>query len=684
MPLPLPFRRGEGRGEGSRCVVCPTIPSIASAILCFRLRPRTVFRTYASGFIRPTSDFGLRISAFFRPSAFGFRILSLALLLASISPARILAQSSPPPRTQDPLMQLMLSQPKIDMDSPVMPVASFDPPVVKPGETAIYRVTLNALETAVDWPEQIPAPQQLACRQSAHGQILSMSGPLLAPRTTFNYRVRASETGQFAIPEFTVKANGKSVAVPAAILQVVAAPPPGVAPPQQLFLDLPTNTLFVGQTVSARVLLLASAGGMVQNLGQVQINGQGFIVDQASAHAHIEALSLGSSRRNLNAFVYELNLTPIATGKLAVSAQGYIVGNRVIGGIIMPGPGGMTASLPQYTLADSDLLTLQVRPLPHGSELPGFTGAVGNYSVDPPDLATNVISVGEPVKLKIKIRGEGNLARLVPPLAPQVRDWQVFSSPTDNTAPQILLAQGFTVFAYTLIPLTDKTRSTPPLPFSAFDPDRGAFVDLTVPSIPVTVLPGTVSPADLQAVIQAEKVDRDSDKTPLLSGLAASSGLAGALIPVQKRAWFPLLHLIPGCALLGLWSWDRRRRFLEQHPDLVLRRRALRALRRERRALDRAAQIRDANGFAAVAVNAMKIAVAPHFPAEVRALVGADVMTILPALDRAGRPGEIVRELFSHTDASRFAIAPVLPGELLKLQPEIETVLDHLEARLCN
>ena len=166
--------------------------------------------------------------------------------------------------------------------------------------------------------------------------------------------------------------------------------------------------------------------------------------------------------------------------------------------------------------------------------------------------------------------------------------------------------------------------------------------------------------------------------------MAISPGLTGGLVPVQKRPWFPLIHLVPASALLGLWLWDRRRRFLEQHPDIILRRRALRALRQERRTLNRAAQTRDANGFAAVAVKAMKIAVAPHFPAEPRALVGSDVLTALPADQRAGRNGQIVRRFFSRADASCFAVAPTDSRELLDLRPEIEAVLDQLEARLCH
>ena len=679
-PLPNPLPARSSRGEGAEIV------ARRLGLLPLLLGRRGLGRggLFPSSQIlvplaKISSTCSLQPATCNRPRRFtGF---GLALLL--LMPFYSSAQPGSPIRTQDPLMQLMLAQPKIDMDSPVAPAVVFDPPVVKPGETAVYRVTLNALETAIEWPERIPAPQGLACRPGGHGQILAMAGGLLAPRTTFNYRVTASKAGTFAIPEFTVKVNGKSIAIPAAQLQVTATLPPGALPAQQLFLDLPTNNLFVGQTVAARVVFPGSPRGMIQSLGQVQLNGQGFIVDQSSARARIEALPLGPEGGVLNAFVYEMSFTPIAIGKLSVFAQGYAVGNRVIGGIILPNPGAGANTLPQYTLIDSEPVVLWVRPLPAASQLPGFTGAVGIYSVDPPELATNLLSVGEPVQLKVKVRSEGNLARLVPPPAPQVSDWQIFPAQPDNTPPQILQAQGHVTFTYTLIPLSEKAKATPAFPFSTFDPERGAYTDLTVPGLGVTVLPGHVSAADLQSVLQAEKLDRDAEKEPVLSGLAVSPGLAAGMVPVQQRAWFPLLHLVPGAALLTLWLWDRRRRFLEQHPAIVLRRRALRALRRERRVLDRAARSRDSSGFAAVAVNAMKIAVAPHYPAEPRALVGADVLSMMPENQRSGPPGQLVRDLFSRTDAAQFATAPAAAAELLDCRPQVEAVLDDLEARLC-
>jgi len=95
----------------------------------------------------------------------------------------------------------MISQPQINISSAPQAIASFDPPIVRPGERAFYRVVFNALEESVEWPEKLAAPPQLEANPGAHGQFLQMMGPSLDPRTSFNYRVRASSVGTFTVPE---------------------------------------------------------------------------------------------------------------------------------------------------------------------------------------------------------------------------------------------------------------------------------------------------------------------------------------------------------------------------------------------------------------------------------------------------------------------------------------------------
>src|SRR6185295_4027262 len=81
------------------------------------------------------------------------------------------AQNPAPPET-NALMQLMMSQAPVDISSPVVVTATFDPPIVRPGELSVYRVTLNATEGAIKLPAEIRAPQEMKLRPTSQGQSL--------------------------------------------------------------------------------------------------------------------------------------------------------------------------------------------------------------------------------------------------------------------------------------------------------------------------------------------------------------------------------------------------------------------------------------------------------------------------------------------------------------------------------
>src|SRR6187431_421196 len=114
------------------------------------------------------------------------------LLLAAIFLRGLIATGHAQPQAQpqsNPLMQLMLSQPPIDVNSPVVVSAAFDPPAVRPGQKAIYRITLNAIASNVRMPGKIPGPPQLDFRIGAQGQVLRAMGNSLQPLTAINYEV---------------------------------------------------------------------------------------------------------------------------------------------------------------------------------------------------------------------------------------------------------------------------------------------------------------------------------------------------------------------------------------------------------------------------------------------------------------------------------------------------------------
>jgi hypothetical protein len=610
------------------------------------------------------------------------QVAGLLLLCAVVGAEGQIVTSAPPP---DPLMNLLLSQPKIDFAAPVKPVVSFDPAAVGPGEESVYRVTFNALEASIEFPTNLSFPVGFAVRTGGRGQLLQMTGTGMEAKTTFNFHVRASAPGEYTMPAYRLRVYGKTLLVPAAHLSVMASPPRTTVSQPKLNLELPTTNLYVGQSMKVRVTV-PFPPGVPQTLSQVQLNGQGFIVDQTASRQMFEPVPLGGP--GMVKYVYETMLTPIAAGSLTFFAQGFSA-HRAVNQSVVPGmnPGAsqvIAYSTLQYTLLDSDPAEVNVRPLPREGELPGFTGAIGYFTNDPPQLATNVIRVGDPAKLTVTVRGDGNMVRLVAPPPPQVRDWQVFAASGPDTPAPLIHVQGAVTFTYTVIPLTEKARGTPRIPFSYFDPNEAKYRDLSFAIVPVKVVPGAVRP-DANALALRERQEAEEEPEPTLSGLARKPGATVAtLLPVQHRSWFPVIQLIPGALAGGLWLWDRRRRYLQAHPQVVCFRRGRRALRRERRLMRRAANRGDATAFAERAVGALRAAAAPHFPAYSEALVGTDVLSLLDAEQRDGRGGTAVRQLFAATDARRFGTGERDLNTLLTLKPEIENVLGSMEERLCT
>jgi hypothetical protein len=605
----------------------------------------------------------------------GCVVLFVLLLVGLVSQAP--AQPPPPgPPQPNPLAQLAPTQPNVDISQPVEARAAFDPPVIRPGGTATYRVTFNAMQASIRWPEEVIAPDALNLRFTVSGQAFKPGGTNLVPQTTFNYRASPTNAGSFEVPRYLVYVGGQPVTVPAAQLEVSPAAP--VTPRPSLTLTATATNVYVGQTLGVRVQLPGTEEGVLQTLTGVQLNGEGFVIEGASVRQQVAMIPLNG--REVPAYLYESSLTPMRPGRLTVGAQGHTAGLQFSGPITITGRVTLPGGAGQFTLLESEPLALQVRPLPREGELDGFTGAVGRFKLDPPMLSTNTVVVGEAITLSVNVRGDGNLARLVPPPPPRLRDWQVFAGPTDVLPPQIITARGFKTFQFTLIPNTDAVTATPPIPFSCFDPVSGAYVNLTIPAVPVSVRRGAAG-ADATAFLQRESQPVAEDE-PRLTGLATAPGRSlGSLKPHQTQPWFPLVAVLPLFGFLALGWWERHRRFHEAHPEVRVRRRARKALLREWAAARKAAGLGDSSRFVAHAVSALRAACAPHYPAEPRALVSSDVVPLLTAME--GTDGaHVVRRIFAAADAEQFAAQPPGATDVLALRGELERVLVQLEAKL--
>ena len=167
------------------------------------------------------------------------------------------------------------------------------------------------------------------------------------------------------------------------------------------------------------MLLHASPAGYLDGISDVQINGEGFLVDNNATRQFVRPMDVNG--RIAQAFVHQTGITPIAVRTLKLSAQGFTSGMRFGGPVVINGRVTISGGPPKYVLLDSEPIAINVRPLPVEGRLPGFLGAVGKFACDPPGLATNILKAGEPVELRVIIRGQGNLGRINPPSPPSAK-----------------------------------------------------------------------------------------------------------------------------------------------------------------------------------------------------------------------------------------------------------------------
>jgi hypothetical protein len=290
--------------------------------------------------------------------------------------------------------------------------------------------------------------------------------------------------------------------------------------------------------------------------------------------------------------------------------------------------------------------------------------------------------VGDALKLLVTFRSGGNLSRLVPPQPPRVDGWQIFPPMPAATPPVAPPANNGVTFAYTLIPMTEEPRATPAIPFSIFNPQRAAFDNLTIPGVELTIVAEGL-PTETSATMWSAGNESAQVKKTSLSQLASGRGKTmSSLVPLQMQSWFIIVQLLPVWALFAIWDWDRRRRFLAAHPEIVRRRQALRALRRERKNFRRAADDLDAHGFIRSGVAALQIVTAPHYPAEPRALVCGEVLNLFSDGERVGRTGEVIRQFFTQDGAANFSTSHEDATPMFDLRPDLERILQELEGRL--
>ena len=238
---------------------------------------------------------------------------------------------------------------------------------------------------------------------------------------------------------------------------------------------------------------------------------------------------------------------------------------------------------------------LTVLPVPQANRPRSFAGAIGQGFTLDVSAQRTVVQVGDPILLKITLRGDTGLetASLPPLTAGGGLSPKDFRLPEGDNTGQ--LQEDAKYFAVTVRVLREGVKEIPPIAYSWFDPQTGSYQ--TTHSRPIALSVGKAQVVSAGDVVRSKSRPRDPESATQKTEPAPSPGsssqpadkqpstmLTGADLAIEtnlgillgghgsllNNPWVQGFCYLLGIGLVGLSLWDRRRAGAD--PILVARR----------------------------------------------------------------------------------------------------------------
>ena len=442
--------------------------------------------------------------------------------------------------------------------------ASLDRDTISLGETATLSLAFEGAQ-----PRNVPVPDVPGLRFSNAGtsQNVSIINGAMSSTVTVAYQVTPQQTGEFTIPAMTVDLGGQQVSSEPVKLTVTGVNAPSSASISSgnevafMKLIMPRTRVYAGQTFTAQLQVYLRED--VQRFGNF---------DLLSTPA--DGLSIGKnatgerSRTQIGEKMYTvvpitIGLTATKTGRLSL---GPFTASIVV---VLPSQNGGDPFFQQFfntgeqrrlSLA-TEQVALESLPLPENKPA-SFSGAIGTYTMVVNAGPTNV-TVGDPITVHVEINGRGAFDDVKLPEQAWT-DFKAFAPTTKFDSADPIGLAGKKVFEEIVTPQNPNVHELPPVVFSFFNPDDGAYHTLSQPATPLSVRSAGATPTPTFAGGgNPEHASRDILPVKRELGSVTHPGA-----PLVMKPIFWTAQAMPVMAFLAAFFWRRRVDQLANNPRL--------------------------------------------------------------------------------------------------------------------
>jgi hypothetical protein len=435
------------------------------------------------------------------------------------------------------------------------------------GDTATLKLIFTDLGNvqAPALPELTNCPTQFA----GSGSQISIVNFERSTSIIHQYVLQPKAPGIVEIPAMALEINGQRYISNPLKLRVGQ----GFDQNQVGFLKLvvPKTDFYVGETVPVEIRFYAKASPARQNPPKLKLDG--FI----KGKEYTDNLS----PETINGEIYGvmrnvIALTAVKAGELDLGPAEFETlyvfrSNRRRSIFDDPFFGGGEQKQINFT---SEPVKIRVSPPPTVNQPAGFTGAVGRFLIDSMSASPTNVAAGDPVTVRLAIRGRGNFSGLKLPDFPPGAGFQAYPGTNSLDETDVLGVEGVKTFEQVVVPEQAGVQTLRLPPFVAWNPESKRYDVLEPRAIALNVRPGANAQAqplgNLPVAKVADPTEPRASTTPEVVPLKTQLGPVMAFTPaLVQRPWFLLLLAAPPLLYLGLETAGRlRARARARGPDI--------------------------------------------------------------------------------------------------------------------
>ena len=527
---------------------------------------------------------------------------------------------------------------------------------------------------------------------------------------TYTYALRPRQTGSQRIPPLGMLVNGRTYRTEPIDVEVTqggsaggagaapAAPPGGAVrggpgrpqgftrpqtapadvPQVRVVADVDERTAYVGQQVTLRVFLDTQTD--VLNLGMKDTpTFPGFWAEEIKLPENLEQRRVERGPESYSEYtLMKRALFPTGSGTLIIPGLTYQIQVRRRS----QDPSESFFFTPTETITRrTEPVTIHVQPLPATSRPPGFSGAVGNFSLSV-NADRRETRVNDAIGVKVRVTGEGNLNAVGSPPLAEMSDFKQYAPKVSSSSSVVGdRLRGERAWDYVLIPLAPGSQTIPPVNFSFFDPKAGAYRTVSSAAIPIQVARGADGSTGSAGTFLAQ-----SDVRQLRKDIhfikQAPDGLADRSRLFYRAPVFIALLLLPVVGDLGLFVITRRRDARQANARQRRERRARSQARRRLKDARRRMSPSTSRAFYAEVARALTEYVAAKFDTSAAGLTHDRIEELLASRGAADESRREFHRCLEACDYARFAPTSSGDEEMRRMLLAAEEILVRLERSL--